>query len=430
MNSLRILLSAGAAFAALSAGEALACSVPQPAPTPSQNTPCTKPPGAGAATINNEQINLDSAFSEFKLKVQSATNASASAVTGGNIASVGVSNGPTNVTSNQEMMGATTAKARSEVATINGASVTTAYAVSNGLAAGAVRGNVTANARQVTGTNAPTTANAFGSGMLNGANTLGAVGATASANVANLGANRGDVTGNLTQESNSNVSANSKGEFCCNNGSAQSGAVASANNATYTGTTTTMRAYATQRSNGEAVTAVSDLWTGGNANVVVGGSTANGNAMTVVNEWGWQDMRATQSNQSNIMSQSWVTVNNANAAASNAFGVGNTAVISGVGSDMRLNFNQSNNGRVQAWSALSANGGVGTGVVTATAIGNASSAFLCTQCGDGAMTGGGVQVNNARVEAVGTLIAPNATNVSGAASAFGNVATYQVGGGH
>lgn len=425
MFSFKTILAAGAALTALSGAQAFAACT-APVTTPQTPAPCGQAGGAvNGVAITNEQIQLNDVSSNFKLKVQAAQDASAAAIAGGNVGSAAAMNQSITANNRQTMKGETTASARSEIGQISRASVTTAYGFGNGFSAGAEQGSATVTSTQKTGREANVSSTAYSRGTLTGSGASAAVGATAAGNVANAGASKGELRAVVTQTSQSSVTANAEGEFCCNNGSASSGAVASANNATLTGVQATMITNTTQNSSGANVTAVSDLYVGGASNTVIGAATANGNALTVANEFGFMQSGVTQTNSSAIMAQSWVTAGAMGAGSASAYGVGNTASMTNIGADMRVSFNQSNSGSVQAWTALSGSGGVG--VVNATAIGNASQGFLCTACGSGAMSALNSQFNSGRVEAIGALTMPTATTASGSAAAFGNASSFFVG---
>jgi hypothetical protein len=427
MSSLKKILVVGAAFAALSAGQAFAACT-APAPTPQSPPPCGQTGGDVAGTMTmatNEQIQLNNVSSDFKLKVHTAQEASAAAIAGGNVASATVMNQSIAANNRQIMKGETSASARAEVGQISKALVVTTYGFANGFTAGAEQGAAIVTSTQVAGPNAHVNSTAFGRGRLAGSGASAALGATAAGNVSNVSASKGDFRAVVTQTAQANVTADAKGEFCCNNGSASSAAIASANNATLTGAQTTMNTNTVQTSSGSEVTAVSDLYVGGASNTVIGASTASGNALTASNEFGFMRSGVTHTNSSAIMSQSWVTAGTLGAGSASAYGVGNTASMSNIGTDMRVSFDQRNSGSVQAWTALSGAGGVG--VVNASAIGNASQGFLCTTCGSGSMSALNSQFNSGRVEAIGTLVMPSATTASGSAAAFGNASSFFVG---
>lgn len=400
--TMRSLLVAGVAAAALFTGAAFAQS-----------------------TVDNTQDQTNDVLGQFTLDVVTAQSVAATAAAGGNIASVSTQHQGVVANNEQTMQGASTARATATFGNVTGSAVTTTYGFGNGFSAAAEEGSVSVSSSQSTGANAHVNSVATSTGYLNGPDAVSSTGATAAANIANVGASNGDVTAALTQTSRADVNATAEGNLsaCC--GSASAGAVASANNINTFGSTSTHIADTTQTSSGDSVTATSDLYVSNSAGNIVGAATANGNATTSVNEWGYLQVNAQQDNASEVTAQSWVTGDSWNAASSSAYGVGNIAVASNIGSDTRASFDQTNSGDVRGWSSVQGSGGVG--VATATAIGNANTGFLCTTCGNGSLYGTSSQSNSGAVEAVGSISMPNSSTAVGAANAFGNASTFVVG---
>jgi hypothetical protein len=422
MKSLKTLLAAGAAVVALSGAQAFASCPANPPPA----SPCAQPGGTvTGSNISNTQTQSSDVSSTFTLDVGTTQNSAAAAVSGGNVASVGVQNQALSGGNSQKMKGAVSATSTAKHGTISGTSVNTAYRFANGFSAYTDGGNLNYGSTQTTGAAADVDVSARTTGTLSGANATATVAATGAGNVNNYSMRRGEMRTASTQTSNASVTARSEADLCCNNGSAASGAVATANNATINGSFGTLYTNTTQTSRGANVTAVSDLYVGGSSNTIVGAATANGYALTLSNEFGYVQAGATQTNSSNIMSQSWVTGGTFANGAASSYGVGNTAVMNNVGSDMRISFDKANSGAVQSWAALSGTGGVGA--VNASAIGNASQGFLCTACGNASMWASITQTNSCYVEAICTLVMPSASHAAGAATAFGNASTFFVG---
>lgn len=213
--------------------------------------------------------------------------------------------------------------------------------------------------------------------------------------------------------------------------SASFGTTAGGNAVSSTGSTSTNINGAVQTTaDGASIVASTDVYIG-QARDVLAATTAFGNSATVHNEWGYATLgregsELFQGNDSDIDSQTYVTLDNWNGyATSSAYGVGNAATISNVGSDTGLYAIQNNYGTV--YSSANFNGGTGNGdaIVTSTAIGNAATATLCNICGDAALHGQTQQYNNGSVIAQGSATIGQAGSVYGAATAVGNSATYQ-----
>jgi hypothetical protein len=65
-----------------------------------------------------------------------------------------------------------------------------------------------------------------------------------------------------------------------------------------------------------------------------------------------------------------------------------------------------------------------TAIVASTAIGNAFTGYVCSMCGDAAVSGSVRQVNNGNVSSTGSITTNGAGNVYGSASAIGNSASF------
>ena len=113
-------------------------------------------------------------------------------------------------------------------------------------------------------------------------------------------------------------------------------------------------------------------------------------------------------------------------ATASSYGVGNSALISNVGSDTAIYANQTNDGTVGSQASFSGQSWVGgTGMVSATSIGNAATATVCNYCSDAAVGGRINQTNNGQVYAYGQATSVYGNGIYGSATAIGNSATLQ-----
>lgn len=160
---------------------------------------------------------------------------------------------------------------------------------------------------------------------------------------------------------------------------------------------------------------------------VVSASQAAGNTVTLTNDYGYGEVRGSQSNTGAVRA---VTTLNLDAytngvAAGSANAVGNSALTSVIGADGYSGISQSNSGPVSAQVNFTggAGGGLGT-ALNATAMGNAQSAYVCAECpvslgGQFSQTNGGAvtsQVNGVHTGYTGAI-----TSTS---TAIGNAATF------
>lgn len=258
-----------------------------------------------------------------------------------------------------------------------------------------------------------------------------ATGTSAIANVSSSSDEYGDNRAFQSQDSQGSVVATTDVDLCCDGDAAVFTTTAGANAVSVEGSSTTSFTGAVQTTaEGEHVVASSDvyIWDGHN---VHSATTAFGNSATVHNEWGYATLgrdgsELYQENSSDIVSETYVTLDHwSGTATTTAYGLGNSALISNVGSDTGLYAQQQNNGNViahvdfagQAWTG-------GAGVSTATAIGNAATATLCNYCGDASVQGSVHQVNNGNVTASTYVSAPHSGGIHASAAAVGNSSTF------
>jgi hypothetical protein len=254
---------------------------------------------------------------------------------------------------------------------------------------------------------------------------LNAASSAAANNVA-LGATNGDLRTRLHQETYQSVSATSEAEACCT-GSSSVSASATGNAIGSTSQTSTVDAQYDQAAWTDSISATARLRqvTGYNATAA---TTAAANSATIDNKWGYADIRGRQDSTANVSASSDVALDTwAYTATSAAYGVGNSTLATNIGSDMRVNLEQGNSGGVATTATF--NGGTngvqsGNAVVSATSLGNAFTGYVCSRCGDAALTGTVSQTNSGSITATGTMNAIGATTAAGSASAIGNTATF------
>ncbi len=259
-----------------------------------------------------------------------------------------------------------------------------------------------------------------------------AASASASGNVAALSAENAHISATARQESTGAVTASTEADHWFVGGQAVSAAIASANNISVAGTTTTMLTDTTQTATGERVAAHVDLYAG-HATDASGNATANANALTIDNAWGYVNARAAQTSTASVSADSYVTLGGdfLGFASAGAYGVGNSAIVSNVTSDTVLDVTQSNSGDISANAAL-AGGGGDMALASSAAYGNVVTGSLCAYCGDDepTLTAHNDQTNDGAVNASATVISSRARTVAATSAAIGNAATYQVQGGN
>ena len=137
------------------------------------------------------------------------------------------------------------------------------------------------------------------------------------------------------------------------------------------------------------------------------------------------DQRAT----ANVDASSYVTLGGdfLGFASSGAYGVGNQAIVSNVGSDTVMDVTQDNAGDISANAATAGEGGV-MALASSAAYGNSVSGSLCAYCDTNvpSLQASADQTNSGDVRATATVNTPRAATVGATATAIGNAATYQV----
>lgn len=376
-------------------------------------------PATAQSSYSGAQVQLDDSFAGLSIEVDDADSVGGAAVAGGNSFSAASTHAGFSVDAAQYSEGRTDARADAQVWRAWDAVVIDATAANNGVTGSAQNGSMDiATGQEADG---DTSARAQ---VTTGSAWVASSSASAGANVIALDAENGDITLNATQNARGNIEASVEADHCCVSTQTIASTIAGANTISASGSTTTMLAAANQISNGASVQARTDLYVGyaGDAN---GSAAASGNALTVANEWGYVNVAATQANASAVTAESYVTLGGdwLGYAAASAYGVGNAAAVSNIGSDTVIVTDQTNTGFVGSYAALAGDGAYGA--VSSTAYGNLVTGGLCSTCSsEPSLTAANYQSNSGRVESVATIRSGRAGAVMGSAAAIGNAASY------
>jgi hypothetical protein len=377
---------------------------------------------------SSSQVELDDSFANLSLHVDDAVDVGGTAIAGGNMYTAVAEGQNAVIEGTQHSSGASTANADATVWNADGSVVVSSIAVNNGATVSTLGGDLRISGAQTSRGDASASTH-----VQSGTASAAASSSAASGNVAALSAENGGLNAALSQTSSSSVSATTEADHCCVSTDVVADAIASANNITEAGTTTTLITEARQRSTGESVAAHVDLYAGyaGNA---VGNATANGNAVTVDNAWGYANVSTDQRNASNVAATSYVTLGGdfLGFASAGAYGVGNSTVVSNVGSDTVIGATQNNSGNVSADAALAGEGG-DQALASSAAYGNVVTGSLCGgPCDDSnpSLTASSSQTNSGDVSSTVAVTTPRSRTVAASASAIGNATSYQVIGGN
>jgi hypothetical protein len=390
--------------------------------------PCAVDGTAPQSRIVIDQIQSGDLWSSMEVHVeQHATDAAASATTVGNTAAGLVATGDLDYDANQTMHGSVKAAARLDGADVAGTALTTATAYGNASTAGTWMGNGATQSHQVM------TGDVMAKSMIeldSAANVSAAT--TGIANVATTSGEYGNNHAFQTQSSEGSVKAKTLAEIDHSSGQASLVTTAGGNTINSQGYTTTAIQGAVQTTAaGETIESYSEIEME-TAGTVVAATTAAGNSYLLNNEFGYATLgrdgsELYQGNESEVRARTVVDLGDFSGhAAASAYGVGNSAAITNVGSDTGLYAIQSNFADVTSqarFDGASMSGGVAQ--LSSVAIGNTATAALCVTCGQATVSGTTNQFNSANIIATGTMRTTQAGALIGSATAIGNSATYQ-----
>ncbi len=385
-------------------------------------------PADDAVVVVVDQLQLGDVFADMTVVVEeNAAGATAAATAIGNTSSAPIESGDVDYDAQQQNNGliqASTTIVGGPVFNGPVSTVTTAYG--NTATSSTQNGTAFHRAEQTSSG----LVSAYSDIFLDGADDVSAT-TTAAANVSTYSTSNGANRGFQEQLTTGDVQSVTTADICCNNSSVQIGSTATGNTLTSTGATTTSYNGAVQQTGDINIYAESDIRVESGTSVA-GSATASGNSATVHNEWGYATLgrEGSELSQQNSASTAAVTTVSldtfSGTSGATSYGVGNSALISNVGSDTGLFANQMNDGDIYSYASFDGGYSNGSaGYASSTAIGNAATATLCYTCGSGVLTGQTQQINSAGVTAYGRTTTTAGGFVSGAASAIGNSATYQ-----
>ena len=369
-------------------------------------------------------MQLGDVFASQTLNVQSADQVVSSAVAAGNIASATGQNADLSFTSQQTVKGGGVVQADAAASSTGSAGAymgVTASATGNSATAGTCCGLTSGTSVQTVEpfSAAQATANALLGGRVDqlSADAL-AVGNTQGWLAAN-----GEIRSATTQSLQSYVSADTSVVANIVNGDSGASATAVGNDVTVSATASPVDIRSTQslKDTGVVATLTVQQQAG---DTVTGQATATGNNVSVQNDGGAALTQHAQTNDANIAADAAYGLGTWNSASVGAYGVGNSILLSTSGPQAEMVSNQASSGTVEASASLRGGGGADS-LVSATAIGNAVSGYICSTC-DGGVGVKNSQSNTGAVRATSTYKGPATGSVVGSANAVGNSATYVV----
>lgn len=390
--------------------------------------PCTVDGITPQSTIVIDQIQTGDLWSSMEVRVdETATDAAAVATTVGNTAAGLVKTGNLDYDANQTMHGSVEAAARIDGETVAETALTSATAYGNASSAGTWMGTSLAQSHQTM------TGDVTAKSLIDLRRTEDVFATTTG--IANVAATSGEFGGNnafQTQSSEGSVKAKTLADIGESSGQAAFTTVAGGNTINATGYTTTSIQGAVQTTAaGEKIEGYAEVEMEAAQDALIA-TTAAGNSYLLNNEFGYASLgregsELYQGNQSEVLSRSFVDLGEASGhVAVSAYGVGNSAAVTNLGSDTALYAIQSNFADVTSQARLTgANMTGGVAQLSSVAIGNTATAGLCFTCGQATLAGTTTQFNAASITATGSINSNQAGSLFGSATAIGNSATYQ-----
>lgn len=370
---------------------------------------------------SNDQYQDGDASAVAEIEVGEAYDAAATAVASGNVVSMDGEGGQVELSNDQHMDGNTSASADATVWDAEGNVAAASAAVGNGSTASLRNSDANIDSTQLAHGDATVETVFTGAYSANASSS-----ASASGNVSAVSADHSELRLFSDQESTGSVSAAVHADHGVVADTVVSAAIASANNVSAGGETSTILTDTRQTATGDSVAARIDLYAG-YAYDASGNATANANSATIANEWGYVNARIDQQASANVAADAFVTLGGdfIGFASAGAYGVGNQALVSNVGSDTVIDTLQDNAGDVSANAALAGAGGEAA-LASAAAYGNSVTGYVCSQCDENvpSLQANNNQTNGGDVSSTARVIAPRAGAAAASATAVGNAATY------
>lgn len=228
------------------------------------------------------------------------------------------------------------------------------------------------------------------------------------------------------QSNQADVIADGGGVYGYVEGQATFAGQATGNNVTSSGIGGSGERYILNQNNSAERVQASQFTAFGNAYLATTSATASGNNVNTYNEGGLVDVTSSQTNTAYVRGQAESSAYQFGSASSVAYGVGNSFLAGNFGSETVIDSVQLNDGGgVEVVADFTGAEGYDASA-SATAIGNAATGYVCSDC-EGRLVTTSQQVNNVGVSATSSVsVTGYARSATGMANAVGNTATYYV----
>jgi len=380
-----------------------------------------------ASTVMNGQVQLGEVVSNLNVVAASAVGIVSTGLASGNTVTVVSEGAPIRFENRQDLQAGVTATTTITATTVDHGAMGVTNVSGNAAQIAACCGDITGDSTQTTGA-----ATLRGTTTIDIGTAATVTGSTVvSGNSFGIASSNGNIDYTNFQTHNGSTYATTDIDACCVSDALTGTAQAAGNSYAASGSSTTYGSAVIQRNNGAVTQASTNIFANAAANVT-GATQAAGNTMTTYNEFGYAHQTGYQENSAYVRSETYLTLNDwFGGATASAYGVGNSTLVSNLGSDARVEVDQFNTetGSIDVYASLegsSVSNGVGS--VSATAIGNSITGYVCSACGEEPATiyGQSNQLNAASVTATGVANVGHAGFVTGSATAVGNSASYIV----
>jgi hypothetical protein len=380
-----------------------------------------------ASTVMNGQVQLGEVVANLNVVAASAAGIVSTGLASGNTVTVVSEGAPIRFENRQDLQAGVTVNNKITSTTVDHGVMGVTNTSGNAAQVAACCGEITGDSTQITGA-----ATLRGTTTIDIGSAATVTGSTVvSGNSFGIASTNGNIDYTAFQTHNGSTYATTDIDACCVGEALTGTAQAAGNSYAASGHATTYGAATIQRNNGAVTQASTNIFANAASNVT-GATQAAGNTMTTYNEFGYAHQTGYQENSSYVRSETYLTLpewfGSANASA---YGVGNSTLLSNLGSDARLEVDQYNTetGSVDVYASLEGSSSTnGVGSVSATAIGNSITGYVCSSCGEDPATiyGQSNQLNAASVTATGVATVGHAGFITGNAAAVGNSASYIV----
>lgn len=388
---------------------------------------------SGDVSAYIDQVQLGDVWSGLNVEVRETTKGDIAGTTTsvGNAAAATTTHGNVAFTSSQSTYGASDAETDIDAGRVHGNVYTTTTAYANTSTANTWTGSTQFTAEQNNAGDIEAFNRVRATKFKQGAGTV-----TGIANVATSSAEFGDVDSYTNQTNNGSSYATNVVVVDRNTNSLDYSVIAGGNAVTTEGVSSDIWGAAVQvQGEHTDVVASSRVKSWDSRSDVAATVTAAANSYTLTNydgnaTLGVDGSELYQENGAYVEANNRIVLENWNGQAfATSYGVGNSALIHNQGGNTGLFSNQNNFGDVSSNSFLRGNSQHGdTGIIDATAIGNAATATHCSHCGDGALTGSTYQTNYGSSYAQSTFRGGTTGAIYGSATAVGNTATFTANG--